>query len=172
MRNNDKFDINNFISPDVSNAPVYIWVWNDICNREIIDEQLEEMQKSGYIELQNHSYNLHGQNERLGIQQKKGESKMNLNATVKLLGDETNGISNSTGNPWRGRMVLLEWPNAAGYMNRAWCSLFNSKLEAFETQGIRTGDSVQAEIRFSTRTYRSGFNRTDLEIIEIKKTNI
>jgi hypothetical protein len=104
--------------------------------------------------------------------QKKGESKMNLNATVKLLGDETNGISNSTGNPWRGRMVLLEWPNAAGYMNRAWCSLFNSKLEAFETQGIRTGDSVQAEIRFSTRTYRSGFNRTDLEIIEIKKTNI
>lgn len=47
MRNNDKFDINNFISPDVSNAPVYIWVWNDICNREIIDEQLEEMQKLG-----------------------------------------------------------------------------------------------------------------------------
>ena len=47
MRNNDKFDINNFISPDVSNAPVYIRVWNDICNREIIDEQLEEMQKLG-----------------------------------------------------------------------------------------------------------------------------
>ena len=47
MRNNDKFDINNFISPDVSNAPVYIWVWNDICNREIIAEQLEEMQKLG-----------------------------------------------------------------------------------------------------------------------------
>lgn len=47
MRNNDKFDINNFILPDVSNAPVYIWVWNDICNREIIDEQLEEMQKLG-----------------------------------------------------------------------------------------------------------------------------
>ncbi len=38
-------------------------------------KQLEEMQKSGYVELQNHSYNLHGQNERLGIQQKKGESK-------------------------------------------------------------------------------------------------
>ena len=37
-------------------------------------KQLEEMHKSGYVELQNHSYNLHGQNDRLGIQQKKGET--------------------------------------------------------------------------------------------------
>lgn len=35
--------------------------------------QLKEMKDSGYIELQNHSYNLHGQDERLGIQQKNGE---------------------------------------------------------------------------------------------------
>ena len=47
MKNNDKFDINSFISPDVSCAPVYIWVWNDICTREIIDAQLEEMQNLG-----------------------------------------------------------------------------------------------------------------------------
>ena len=45
-------------------------------------KQLEEMQKSGYIELQNHSYNLHGQNERLGIQQKKGENKDDYKALV------------------------------------------------------------------------------------------
>ena len=47
MKNNDRFDIKKFISPDVSNAPVYIWVWNDICTREIIDEQLAEMQRLG-----------------------------------------------------------------------------------------------------------------------------
>ena len=47
MKNNDRFDINNFISPDVSSAPVYIWVWNDVCTREIIDEQLAEMQRLG-----------------------------------------------------------------------------------------------------------------------------
>lgn len=47
MDNNDKFNLNSFISPDVSYAPVYIWVWNDICTREIIDEQLEEMQRLG-----------------------------------------------------------------------------------------------------------------------------
>lgn len=47
MKSNDKFDIKNFISPDVSYAPVYIWVWNDICTREIIDAQLGEMQNLG-----------------------------------------------------------------------------------------------------------------------------
>ncbi len=47
MNNNDKFNINSFSSPDVSYAPVYIWVWNDLCTREIIDAQLSEMQKLG-----------------------------------------------------------------------------------------------------------------------------
>ncbi len=47
MKNNHNFDINNFISPDVSYAPVYIWVWNDICTREIIDVQLAEMLNLG-----------------------------------------------------------------------------------------------------------------------------
>ncbi len=47
MNNNNKFDINSFITPGVSCAPVYIWVWNDICTREIIDTQLAEMQNFG-----------------------------------------------------------------------------------------------------------------------------
>ena len=45
-------------------------------------KQLEEMQKSGYVEIQNHSYNLHSQNERLGLQQKKGESVDDYKAVV------------------------------------------------------------------------------------------
>lgn len=47
MKNNDKFDINSFIFPDVSHAPIYVWVWNDICTRELIDTQLAEMQNLG-----------------------------------------------------------------------------------------------------------------------------
>ena len=47
MNNNDKFEIKSFISPDITYSPVYIWVWNDICTREIIDEQLSEMQNLG-----------------------------------------------------------------------------------------------------------------------------
>lgn len=47
MKNNEKFDLNSFVTPDVSYAPVYIWVWNDVCTYEIIDEQLSEMQRLG-----------------------------------------------------------------------------------------------------------------------------
>lgn len=47
MEINNKFDIKSFISPDVSHAPVYVWVWNDVCTREIIDTQLAEMQNLG-----------------------------------------------------------------------------------------------------------------------------
>lgn len=47
MKNNDKFNINSFSFPDVYYAPVYVWVWNDICTREIIDAQLAEMQNLG-----------------------------------------------------------------------------------------------------------------------------
>lgn len=47
MKINDKFDIDSFISPEASFAPVYVWVWNDICTKEIIDNQLAEMQRIG-----------------------------------------------------------------------------------------------------------------------------
>lgn len=47
MKNVDRFNISSFISPDVSHAPVYVWVWNDICTCEIIDAQLSEMQNLG-----------------------------------------------------------------------------------------------------------------------------
>ena len=47
MKNKNKFDINSFISPNVSHAPVYVWVWNDVCTCDIIDAQLTEMQNLG-----------------------------------------------------------------------------------------------------------------------------
>ena len=47
MENSNKFDLNSFAFPDVCYAPVYIWVWNETCTREIIDEQLGEMQRLG-----------------------------------------------------------------------------------------------------------------------------
>ncbi len=44
---NNNFDINSFRSPDVFRSPVYVWVWNDFCTRETIDNQLAEMQNLG-----------------------------------------------------------------------------------------------------------------------------
>ena len=36
-----------FLSPDISCAPVYAWVWNDCCSHDVIDKQLSEMQRLG-----------------------------------------------------------------------------------------------------------------------------
>ena len=47
FKNTDNFDINNFVTPDASYSPVYVWVWNDICSCHIIDQQLTEMQNLG-----------------------------------------------------------------------------------------------------------------------------
>ena len=43
----DSFDIEKFKNPDASYSPVYVWVWNDVCNKEIIDNQLAEMKNLG-----------------------------------------------------------------------------------------------------------------------------
>ena len=42
-----KFDLQAFVCPDVAHAPVYGWIWNTVCSRQIIDEQLAEMQRLG-----------------------------------------------------------------------------------------------------------------------------
>ena len=47
MKGKDVFNINKFLAPDVSCAPVYVWVWNDVCTKEVIDTQLTEMQNLG-----------------------------------------------------------------------------------------------------------------------------
>ncbi len=47
MKHERLFERDRFVSPDISCAPVYIWVWNDVCTRARIDEQLSEMQRLG-----------------------------------------------------------------------------------------------------------------------------
>ena len=46
-KNTENFDINDFVTPNASYAPVYVWVWNDICSCDVIDQQLAEMQNLG-----------------------------------------------------------------------------------------------------------------------------
>ena len=46
-KNNDEFSIDSFVTPDASYSPVYVWVWNDICSCDIIDQQFAEMQNLG-----------------------------------------------------------------------------------------------------------------------------
>ena len=99
---------------------------------------------------------------------KKEDKNMQVTATVKIMGEEASGISAQTGNPWKSRMILLEWNDTEG-TNRIWCALFNAKLEAFCQSGIGVGDTVLVSVRFTARTYRTGFFRTEAEIMTICK---
>ncbi len=47
IQNEYSFDPNKFKSPSSRYAPIYAWVWNYVCTRELIDSQLDEMQRLG-----------------------------------------------------------------------------------------------------------------------------
>lgn len=47
MNNNEIFRAEDFLSPDISFAPCYVWVWNDTVTEEIIESQLREMKELG-----------------------------------------------------------------------------------------------------------------------------
>ena len=59
------------------------------------------MQNSGCVEIQNHSYNMHSQNGRLGIKQKKGESSEEYKEVIPTWYEKivTGEISLATGDP-------------------------------------------------------------------------
>lgn len=46
-------------------------------------QQLKEMMESGYVEVQNHSYNMHAEKGRLGLQFKKNESENDYRTIIK-----------------------------------------------------------------------------------------
>jgi hypothetical protein len=84
------------------------------------------------------------------------------------LGEEKIGISQRTGNEWKSRMVLLEWLDTEG-TQRVWCSLFNEKLEEYNKNGIQLGDQVEVSLWFTTRTYRTGYNGIEANLLRINK---
>ena len=94
--------------------------------------------------------------------------KMILVTKIKMIGKMSNGVSERTGNDWRVLTVLLEWTEAE-VVNRIWGTLFNERVDEFEQSGLKTGDECLVEVSFSTRCFRTGYCKNDINIINIKK---
>ena len=94
--------------------------------------------------------------------------KMILVTKIKMIGKMSNGVSERTGNDWRVLTVLLEWTDAE-VVNRIWGTLFNERVDEFENSGLKTGDECLVEVSFSTRCFRTGYCKNDINIINIKK---
>ena len=93
-----------------------------------------------------------------------------MKATVKLVGEQKASISQATGYAWKSNPILIEWKDDSG-THRAWGSMFNEEKESFERQGIGVGDTVEAQLYFSARSYRTGFTSTEVGIEDIKKVS-
>ena len=87
------------------------------------------------------------------------------------MGDLKKGVSQSTGNEWQSRYIMLEWMDGEG-THRVWATLFNEQAEHFVQQQIDVNDAVNVRLRFSTRSFRTGFVSTEVLIEEIQKVNV
>ena len=93
---------------------------------------------------------------------------MKIEAKIKIIGEEFSGTSQTTGNDWRCRMLLLEWEDMEGEQ-RAWLSIFDERMDDFNEQGFAQGDLCQLDIVFSPRTYRTTYKKTEIKIKNIRK---
>ena len=95
---------------------------------------------------------------------------MKIEAKIKIIGEEKTGTSQTTGDQWRSRMLLLEWEDLEG-TQRVWATLFNEVLAEFEKEGIKQGSLCQVDFVFTARTYRSMYNKTDVDVKHIQKVS-
>lgn len=88
-----------------------------------------------------------------------------------MVGEKKSGISTSTGNPWQCKSVLLEWSDGEG-THRVWAMLFDQRVDDFDEQGLSAGDTATVRLKFTSRSFRTGFVSTEVLIEEIQKVNV
>ena len=77
---------------------------------------------------------------------------MKIQATVKTIGALREGVSKTTGNPYKAMDVLVEWADGE-YYQRQMAMVSGEHATAFLALGIRTGDVVDADIQFTTDSW-------------------
>lgn len=93
---------------------------------------------------------------------------MTIDATLKIIGEKNEGVSQVTGNEWKTQILLLEWEDGEG-TSRVWGVLFNEEIARFEQQGLKAGEMCRVTLCFTARAYRTGYCKTDARIISINK---
>lgn len=90
---------------------------------------------------------------------------MDIKATVKTISPVREGISKTTGNPWRAIDLLVEFPDG-DYQQRQLASITGETVDAFLAAGIKVGDTIQADIQLTTDSWGNRlFNKAILRRI-------
>ena len=77
---------------------------------------------------------------------------MQIQATIKMIGALREGVSKTTGNPYKAMDVLVEWADGDFYQ-RQMAMVSGEHATAFLALGIRTGDVVDADIQLTTDSW-------------------
>lgn len=85
------------------------------------------------------------------------------NIQVKFIGEEKRGISQTTGNEWSSRNILLEWDEGEGKCGRISAAVSGSVWD----NSIQVGQFITADIQFRTRAFQSGYVSNDIRIVSI-----
>lgn len=87
---------------------------------------------------------------------------MNIQATVKVINPLREGISRSTGNPWKAMDIIIEWPDGEHYQLQQ-VTLYSENAAQFVNSGIRVGDVIEGDLQLTTENYHGRvFNRAIL----------
>ena len=79
---------------------------------------------------------------------------MKISATIKMIGALREGVSKTTGNPYKAMDVLVEWADGDFYQ-RQMATVSGEHASQFLAQGIRTGDIVEGDIQLTTDSWGS-----------------
>ena len=77
---------------------------------------------------------------------------MQIQATIKTISALREGVSKTTGNPWKALDVLVEWPDG-DFLQRQTASVNGENVDAFRAAGINVGDSISADIQLTTDSW-------------------
>ena len=87
---------------------------------------------------------------------------MNIQSTVKVINPLREGISRSTGNPWKAMDIIIEWPDGEHYQLQS-VTLYGEDARQFAGSGIRVGDSIEGDLQLTPENYNGRvYNRATL----------
>ena len=87
---------------------------------------------------------------------------MNIQSTVKVINPLREGVSRSTGNPWKAMDIIIEWPDGEHYQLQS-VTLHGEDAKQFAGSGIRVGDSIEGDLQLTTENYNGRvYNRATL----------
>jgi len=91
---------------------------------------------------------------------------MKFEATVKVVNSVQEGVSRSTGNPYKYQSVILEAQD--GEHSARWLASMGTKqVESFAQQGIKVGDRVIVDLSFQTAVNNNNFVNNKVYVNEI-----